>query len=358
MREPWRIGLAVAAVAVAVVAAWTSWQPQRAVAEGSDALGTAEALHFDAGARADRPAPSGTNPLSVDLLFQQAAIERADGDTAGARSDPAGGRAQASPPTRPPGWRWPSSSSARAASRRRSRPSARRSTSTRARRRRSRPTCRPAAASRAVRPSACDAEARRVQAAAGAPHVDRRRSPRRRARARRVRALKKRRWSARGSKWRVGRDDEARRATAWSRAASRPSAARGAPRPAGRRRRPRARAPRPPTRRRRRPRRRAAARPPRAAPPRRRGARARARRSASPATSAMVTTQPASQQLGGEGAVAAAEVEHALARPPRARAGSRAAPRSARARRPRERRATPRLASPASGVGGYPGTLP
>ena len=46
VREPWRIGLAVVAVAVALVAAWTSWQPQRAVAEGSDALSTAEALHF------------------------------------------------------------------------------------------------------------------------------------------------------------------------------------------------------------------------------------------------------------------------------------------------------------------------
>ena len=83
-REPWRVGLAVAAVAVAVVAVWTSWQPQRAVAEGSDALGTAEAGNFqrarDQIAHAER-----TNPLSVDLLFQQAAIERADGNTAGAR---------------------------------------------------------------------------------------------------------------------------------------------------------------------------------------------------------------------------------------------------------------------------------
>jgi O-antigen ligase/polysaccharide polymerase Wzy-like membrane protein/tetratricopeptide repeat protein len=84
-REPWRIGLAVAAFAVALVAAWTSWQPQRAVAEGSDALGTAEAGHFDQ-ARAQIARAERTNPLSVDLLFQQAAIERADGDTAGARA--------------------------------------------------------------------------------------------------------------------------------------------------------------------------------------------------------------------------------------------------------------------------------
>jgi len=85
VREPWRIGLGVAAVAVALVAAWASWQPQHAVAEGSDALATAEAGHFPQArqqiARAQR-----TNPLSVDLLFQQAAIERADGNTAGARS--------------------------------------------------------------------------------------------------------------------------------------------------------------------------------------------------------------------------------------------------------------------------------
>ena len=85
VREPWRIGLAVAAVAVAVVAAWTSWQPQRAVAEGSDALSTAEALHFEQ-ARAQIAQAERTNPLSVDLLFQQAAIERAGGNTAGARA--------------------------------------------------------------------------------------------------------------------------------------------------------------------------------------------------------------------------------------------------------------------------------
>jgi hypothetical protein len=84
VREPWRIGLALAAVAVGLVAAWTSWQPQRAVAEGSDALASAEALHFDQ-ARAQIARAERTNPLSVDLLFQQAAIERADGNAAGAR---------------------------------------------------------------------------------------------------------------------------------------------------------------------------------------------------------------------------------------------------------------------------------
>jgi O-Antigen ligase/Tetratricopeptide repeat len=84
VREPWRIGLAAAAVALAVVATWTSWQPQRAVADGSDALGSAEAGHF-AQARAQNAQAQRINPLSVDLLFQQAAIERAEGNAAGAR---------------------------------------------------------------------------------------------------------------------------------------------------------------------------------------------------------------------------------------------------------------------------------
>jgi tetratricopeptide (TPR) repeat protein len=85
VREPWRIGLAAAAVGLAVVAAWTSWQPQRAVAEGSDALATAETGDF-ATARAQIAHAERTNPLSVDLLFQQSAIERADGNAPGARS--------------------------------------------------------------------------------------------------------------------------------------------------------------------------------------------------------------------------------------------------------------------------------
>jgi tetratricopeptide (TPR) repeat protein len=85
VREPWRIGLAAAAVALALVAAWTSWQPQRAVAEGSDALATAETGDF-ATAREQIAHAERTNPLSVDLLFQQSAIERADGNAPGARS--------------------------------------------------------------------------------------------------------------------------------------------------------------------------------------------------------------------------------------------------------------------------------
>jgi tetratricopeptide (TPR) repeat protein len=84
VRQPWRIGLAVAAVAVAVVAGWTSWQPQRAVAEGSDALATAEAGRYTQ-ARAQIADAQDINPLSDDLLYQEAAIERAAGDPGAAR---------------------------------------------------------------------------------------------------------------------------------------------------------------------------------------------------------------------------------------------------------------------------------
>jgi tetratricopeptide (TPR) repeat protein len=85
IRQPWRIGLAVCGVAVALVAAWTSWQPQRAVAKGSDALSAAEARDF-AQARAEIADAESINPLSVELLFQQSAIEQADNDVAAARA--------------------------------------------------------------------------------------------------------------------------------------------------------------------------------------------------------------------------------------------------------------------------------
>ena len=76
---------------MAAVAVGASWPPGR---PGSPSARSPRAptrsapprpLHFDAGARADRRTRERTNPLSVDPLFQQAAIERADGDTAGAR---------------------------------------------------------------------------------------------------------------------------------------------------------------------------------------------------------------------------------------------------------------------------------
>jgi tetratricopeptide (TPR) repeat protein len=85
VRQPWRVALAVAGVAVAVVAAWTSWQPQRAVALGSDALAAAEAGRF-AEARVEIADARAINPLSDDLLYQEAAIQRAAGNDDAARS--------------------------------------------------------------------------------------------------------------------------------------------------------------------------------------------------------------------------------------------------------------------------------
>jgi O-antigen ligase/polysaccharide polymerase Wzy-like membrane protein len=85
IRMPWRVGLATAAVVGAVVAAWTSWQPQRAVATGADALAAAEARDYprahDTITQARR-----IDPYSVELLFQQAAIESAAGNVGGART--------------------------------------------------------------------------------------------------------------------------------------------------------------------------------------------------------------------------------------------------------------------------------
>jgi O-antigen ligase len=85
VREPWRIGLAIGAVAIAVLAAWTSWQPQRAVAKGGDALATAEAGRYPQ-ARSEISDAENIDPLSVELLTQRAAIESAGGNVAAARN--------------------------------------------------------------------------------------------------------------------------------------------------------------------------------------------------------------------------------------------------------------------------------
>jgi hypothetical protein len=84
VRDPLRIAVATGAAAIALVAAWTSWQPQRAVAKGSQALATAEVGNYPQ-ARAQIADAERINPLSVDLLFQQSAIAGAGGDVAGAR---------------------------------------------------------------------------------------------------------------------------------------------------------------------------------------------------------------------------------------------------------------------------------
>jgi tetratricopeptide (TPR) repeat protein len=84
VRRPLRVGLAAGAVGIALIAAWTSWQPQRAVARGSDALAAAEAGQR-AQARSEIEDAKRIDPLSVDLLSQEAAIDSAAGDVEGAR---------------------------------------------------------------------------------------------------------------------------------------------------------------------------------------------------------------------------------------------------------------------------------
>jgi tetratricopeptide (TPR) repeat protein len=84
VRQPLRVGLAAGAVGIALIAAWTSWQPQRAVARGSDALAAAEAGQR-AQARSEIEDAKRIDPLSVDLLSQEAAIDSAAGDVEGAR---------------------------------------------------------------------------------------------------------------------------------------------------------------------------------------------------------------------------------------------------------------------------------
>jgi predicted Zn-dependent protease len=85
IRVPWRAGLAVAAVLVGALAAWTAWQPQRAVGASYDALSSAEARDYPRALRESRDAQD-INPLSIDTLFDTAAIELAAGRTDAARA--------------------------------------------------------------------------------------------------------------------------------------------------------------------------------------------------------------------------------------------------------------------------------
>ena len=85
IRVPWRAGLAVAAVLVGVLAAWTAWQPQRAVGASYDALSSAEARDYPRALRQSQDAQD-INPLSIDTLFDTAAIELAAGRKDAARA--------------------------------------------------------------------------------------------------------------------------------------------------------------------------------------------------------------------------------------------------------------------------------
>ena len=85
VRVPWRVGLAVAAVLVGVLAAWTAWQPQRAVGASYDALSSAEARDYPRALHQSQDAQD-INPLSIDTLFDTAAIELAAGRKDAARA--------------------------------------------------------------------------------------------------------------------------------------------------------------------------------------------------------------------------------------------------------------------------------
>jgi Flp pilus assembly protein TadD len=79
-----RVCLAVAAVAAALLAAWSQWQPQRAESARQEALALLERDPHAALAAADTAV--GRDPLSVEALFTLAAVQRVSGDPGLARA--------------------------------------------------------------------------------------------------------------------------------------------------------------------------------------------------------------------------------------------------------------------------------
>ncbi len=77
---PVRVAAIAVAVVLAVVAAWTAYQPVRSVHAGDEALERLEQRAFEPAAAIARIAVD-RNPLSVDPLFELAAIEQARGQT-------------------------------------------------------------------------------------------------------------------------------------------------------------------------------------------------------------------------------------------------------------------------------------
>jgi tetratricopeptide (TPR) repeat protein len=73
---PVRVGAAAAIVVVALLAAWAEWQPLRSVDAGNDALG---ALSSPATAQADLRKAIARDPVSVDPLFELAAVQSSAG---------------------------------------------------------------------------------------------------------------------------------------------------------------------------------------------------------------------------------------------------------------------------------------
>jgi tetratricopeptide (TPR) repeat protein len=85
VRNPWRMGGAVAALAVAGLAAWTTYQPQHSVDASNDALEAVEANNLPL-ARADVRRARVADPLSTTPLYAGATIETIAGNDKGARA--------------------------------------------------------------------------------------------------------------------------------------------------------------------------------------------------------------------------------------------------------------------------------
>jgi hypothetical protein len=84
LRIPLRAGLAAAAIVVALIAAWTTWQPLRSQNAMDDALAALEGKNINA-ARSDAQAAEDRNPLAVEPLFVRSVVEQQAGDTVAAR---------------------------------------------------------------------------------------------------------------------------------------------------------------------------------------------------------------------------------------------------------------------------------
>jgi O-antigen ligase len=84
LRMPARAGMAAAALVVALIAAWATWQPLRSQNAMDDALTALERKDIGA-ARADAQAAQDRNPLAVEPLFVRSVVEQQAGNRKGAR---------------------------------------------------------------------------------------------------------------------------------------------------------------------------------------------------------------------------------------------------------------------------------
>jgi O-Antigen ligase len=84
LRDPVRAGMAGAALLVALIAAWATWQPLRSQNAQDGALAALERKDIKA-ARADAHAAQDRNPLAVEPLFVRSVVEQQAGDQAAAR---------------------------------------------------------------------------------------------------------------------------------------------------------------------------------------------------------------------------------------------------------------------------------